>query len=468
MAKKTIIAGAVFSLPVLFMNAETKVYTSDELVHEIHVSANGKYVAMGDYEQNLSYIWNAETPDKFSSLPGDVVAYDVANDGTIVGYIKQTGGLYRPCVLENGEWQMLPCHAAVSNTAEANCITPDGKIIAGTQFINDPTSEIKGRYYPCIWEKEDNGRWKLTSYTDIPLPDHQGFLTKCLYVNGDDIVIGGRLYCGIGSEVPALIINGELTFWNKIDTYSEALIYEGKYGAYDENGKQYFTDDPNDPNIFYYEYATVDGFRDGETGKYFNGEFSSVDPQGNFYGYRSRVFNVKEDGTGDMVNSATIYNFSTGEWIDDTNYTNFAIGLGNAGIVFPMGDKVLVDGVEQKATEKFQFGVNRTFTSVRSISTDGKVIGANIAEVHEGTGQLQYFPLIIVLDEPIVAGIDTIVSENGVSIIVSEGRIDVAGTEDVTVFNLNGGIVSKDSTSHVAPGVYVVKAGDTTRKVLVK
>ncbi|MDE6458685.1 MAG: hypothetical protein K2L31_08845, partial [Muribaculum sp.] len=176
----------------------------------------------------------------------------------------------------------------------------------------------------------------------------------------------------------------------------------------------------------------------------------------------------KEDGSGDLVNGATIYNFATGEWIDDTNYTNFAIGLSNAGIVFPMGDKVLVDGVEHKATEKFQFGVDRIFTSVRSISADGKVIGANIAEVHEGTGQLQYFPLIIVLDEPIVAGIDTIVSENGVSIIVSEGRIDVAGTEDVTVFNLNGSIVSKDSTSHVAPGVYVVKAGDTTRKVLVK
>lgn len=468
MIKNLLLSGAILSAPALMVNAEPKVYTTDNLAQEIHVSLNGKYVAMGDYEQNLSYIWNIDEPETFLALPGESVAYDVANDGTVVGYIKQPGGVYRPCVLENGEWTLLPCHPAVANTAEANCITPDGKIIAGTQFINDPTSEIKGRYYPCIWKKNDDGRWTLTDYSYIKLPDHQGFLTKCLYVNGDDIIIGGRLYCGMGSEVPALIVNGELKFWNEIGTYSEPLIWQGQYGAYDENGKQYFTDDPNDPNIFYYDYATVDGYRDGETGEYFAGEFSTVDAQGNFYGYRTRAFNVKEDGSGDLENGATIYNYGKDEWTDNTGFTNFAIGLGNADIVFANGGSMLVNGEKKKITEELGFTTDRIFTFVRSVSSDGKVLGINTAELHEGTGEYQYFPAIVVLDEPLVAGIDNVIGADCVTIIVSEGRIDVAGAASVAVYDLNGRKVSSSATAHVVSGVYVVKADDVVKKVLVK
>ena len=467
MIKNLLLSGVLLSMPALLLNAETKEYTTDNLGDEVHVSSNGSYVAIGDYEQSLSYIWNAATPETFLPLPDEVVVYDVDNNGTVVGTIKQKGGLWRPCVLVDGKWQLLPCHASVVNTAEANCISADGTVIAGIQFINDPSSEIGGRYYPCIWKKNSEGKWDLTAYTDIKLPDHQGFITRCLYVDGDDIIIGGRLYCGIGSDVPALIVNGELKFWNKLETKSEPFIYKDKYVAYDENG-QYFTDDPNDPNISYYDYVLVDGYRDGETGEYFSGEFTSVDTKGNFYGYRTRAFDVDDEGHGNLVNGAVIYNISKDEWLDNTNYTNFATGLNDAKIVFPTKDRVLVDGKEKKVTSEFGFTSKRTFTSVQSVSDDGKVIGAITEEMNQGTGQPQYFPFIIVLDEPLVAGIDNIVSENGVSIIVSEGRIDVVGAESVAVYDLNGRLAGNSPTTYVAPGVYVVKAGDITKKILVK
>lgn len=468
MIKNLLLSGALMSVSALMLNAETKVYTMDELGDEVYVSPNGKFVSVGDYEQNLSYIWSADNPETFAPLPGEVVVYDVDNNGTVVGSIQSEPGIFSACVWENGEWQLLPSHEAVVNTAEANCISGDGTVIAGTQFINDPTSAIKGRYYPCIWKKGEDGSWKLTAYTNIKLPDHQGFLTKCLYVNGDDIIIGGRLYCGIGSEVPALIINGELKFWNVLASGKEPFIFRGKYEAYDETGKQYWTEDPNDPNIAYYPFTTIDGYRDGVTGEYFSGEFSSVDKYGNFYGYRSRAFNVAEDGSGDLVNGATIYNFSTEEWTDNPDYTNFVIGTGDDKYVFPMGDRVIVDGVEKTLTETFGFSVTRTLSSVRSISDDGKVIGANLSELHPGTGEMLYYPAVIVLDEPLVAGIDDVVSENGITIIVSAGRVDVAGTDDVTIYDLKGSVVSNAVTSYVAPGMYIVKAGDTTRKVFVK
>lgn len=468
MIQKLLLSGVLLAAPALMLNGETKVYTMDELGDEVHVSSNGKYVSIGDYEQSLSYIWKAETPNTFLPLPDEVVAYDVDNNGTVVGTIKQKGGLWRPCILVDGEWQLLPCHASVVNTAEANCISADGSVIAGVQFINDPSSEIGGRYYPCIWKKNNEGKWDLTAYTNIKLPDHQGFMTRCLYVNGDDIIIGGRLYCGIGSDVPALIVNGELKFWNKLESKREPFMFQGKYIAYDDAGKQYRTEDPNDPNIYYCDYVLIDGYRDGETGEYFGGEFTSVDAHGNFYGYRTRAFDVDEDGYGNLVNGAVVYNHSKDEWVDDTNYTNFAIGFNDAKIIFPTGDRVIVDGEKRKATSELGFTSNRTFTSVQSISDNGKVIGAITEEMNSGTGQAQYFPFIIVLDEPLSAGIDNIISENGISIIVFEGRIDVAGAENVAVYDLNGRLAGSSSTSYVAPGVYVVKAGDITKKILVK
>lgn len=56
MIKNLLLSGALMSVPALMLNAETKVYTMDELGDEVYVSPNGKFVSVGDYEQNLSYI----------------------------------------------------------------------------------------------------------------------------------------------------------------------------------------------------------------------------------------------------------------------------------------------------------------------------------------------------------------------------------------------------------------------------
>lgn len=468
MIKNLLLFGAA-AVSALSVCAETKVYTMDELGDEVNVSPNGKFVSVGDFEQSLSYLWNIEAPETFLPLPGEkVVAYDVDNNGTVVGSIYQRGGIWRPCVLEDGEWTVLPCHAAVINEAEATCISADGTIIAGTQFISDKTSEIAGRYYPCIWKKGDDGKWTLTAYTGIKLPDHQGFLTKALYVDGENVIIGGRLYCGIGSEIPAMIVNGELKYWNKLDSEKVPFMFKGQYVAYDSEGKQYKTDDPNDPNIFYYDEYKIDGYKDGETGEYFTGELTSVDSKGYFYGYRTRAENVDADGNGKLRNGALVYDYKNDEFVDNTAYSAFMTGIGGGKVIFPIGNKIIVDGTAKSLTETYGFTPDKTLTGVKNISDDGKVLGAVTEVVNPGTGEKQYFPLVVVLDEPLVAGIDGIVSENGVSIIVSAGRIDVAGAHDVTVYDMNGRVVSNAATSHVAAGIYIVKAGDVTRKVMVK
>lgn len=475
MIKNLLLSGALLSVPALMLNAETKVYTMDELGDEIHVSPNGKFVCVGDlmYQQNKSYLWSAENPETFALLPGEVTAYDVDNNGTVVGSMEIGHGISRACILVNGEWLELPSHEAVVNTAEANCITGDGTLIAGTQFINDPTSEIQGRYYPCIWKKGEDGNWNLTAYTGIKLPDHQGFISKCLYVNGEDIVIGGRLYTDFGSCVPAIIVNGELKYWNKLETKMLPFIWNGKYEIRDENGRQQWTDDPNNPNISLYPEYFVDGIHDGRNdksgdGTAFNGELTTVDKHGNFYGYRTRAFDVDEEGNGTLVNGGTIYNYIDDEWIDNPDYTLYSTGLSEKNIIFTLGDCMIMDGEKTVLTETFGFSVNRDLSSIRSVSEDGKVWAGNLSELHPATGDYIYYPLVIVLDEPLVAGIDDVVSENGITIIVSAGRVDVAGTDDVTIYDLKGSVVSNAVTSYVAPGMYIVKAGDTTRKVFVK
>ena len=80
-----------------------------------------------------------------------------------------------------------------------------------------------------------------------------------------------------------------------------------------------------------------------------------------------------------------------------------------------------------------------------------------------------YYPFAIVLDEPLVSGVDEIINtESDAKILLSAGRIDVIGAEEVAVYDLNGSLVSTSATSHVAPGVYVVKAGKSASKVIVK
>ena len=470
MIKNLLLTGAILSTPALLLNAETKVYTMDNLGDEVHVANNGKYCAVGDYEQSFAYLWSLDSPEEFTLLSDESVAYDVDDFGNVVGTTEVSAGIWRPCIWENGVRQELPVHAHIVNEGEANCITPDGKMIAGIQFINDPTSPRGGKYYPCIWKKGDDGKWNLNSYDNITLPKHQGFLTKCLYLNGDDIIIGGRMYTELGSTVPAMIINGELKYWNKLETKLEPAKYKDSWIGTDPiTGGQIFVDSLDDPRINLYEEYYVDGYHD--TTLAFDGELTSVDTSGNFYGKRTRVLNVDESGDGDLIVGAVIYNYLKDEWTDDSKYDYYSTGIDDARILFPSGDKIIIDGVNKQMSKEFGFKPNREFNAVMSVSDDGKVIGAMTKEYTEAIQGYQYYPLMIVLDEPLVettTGIGSVTTEDGVTVIVTAGRIDVAGALEVTVYDLGGKLVGTTSTTYVQPGIYIVKAGDTTRKVVVK
>lgn len=122
-------------------------------------------------------------------------------------------------------------------------------------------------------------------------------------------------------------------------------------------------------------------------------------------------------------------------------------------------------------SKEFGFKPNREFNAVMSVSDDGKVIGAMTKEYTEAIQGYQSYPLMIVLDEPLVdttTGIESVTTEDGVTVIVTAGRIDVAGASEVAVYDLGGKLVGTASTTYVQPGIYIVKAGDTTRKVVVK
>ena len=86
---------------------------------------------------------------------------------------------------------------------------------------------------------------------------------------------------------------------------------------------------------------------------------------------------------------------------------------------------------------------------------------------------------MIVLDEPLVdlpnqpgGGEDSVFEiVNGgenVNILLTPGRVDVAGVESAALYDINGRLVGNGTTFHVAPGLYVVSTANGAQKVLVK
>ena len=78
---------------------------------------------------------------------------------------------------------------------------------------------------------------------------------------------------------------------------------------------------------------------------------------------------------------------------------------------------------------------------------------------------------MIVLEQPLdeVDGVVEIAgTPDSAVIITSAGRIDVANASEIAIYDLGGNLVSAAATTSVAPGIYVVKADSTVKKVMVK
>ncbi|MDE5808230.1 MAG: hypothetical protein K2H76_08940, partial [Muribaculaceae bacterium] len=353
--KNSLLLMATLVCAGLCANAEVKVCYFEELGEIDGISDNGHYGAITDPDFGTAYLWSESDPENLkdisavigeggnfssSETPMATTAMDVSNDGIVVGSIK-IGAVFYPAYYKEGAWTRLPLDANAMNTNEAICITPDGKVIAGYQFINDPTSEIGGRYYPCQWFLNDEGTYDLKAYTNIELPDHQGFFPMAQTPDGE--VIAGKVYCGMQSTINAIIKDGEFIIFDEIKTEYEPWFFRGKYYAgNDENGKQIWVEDVNDPRVVLFPEVYINGYKDGEAP--LEGFFSNCDGDGNLYGARSRVENVNEDGEGDVFTEACIYNYKTDTWYVDGDYAFFSAGVGNELLFTGTGE--MIDGDE--------------------------------------------------------------------------------------------------------------------------
>lgn len=480
MIKHLLISGVAIAISAIGADAKTLTYTTENLGEVTAISANGEYASIYDYEDSKAYLWSRATgefteisePKGTSSQPsGQRVsgtwAMGVADDGTVVGCIIYADGRQYPSIYKEGKWTRLPIHSEARYDNTAIAITGDGKIIGGYQFINDPSSSIKGRYYPCRWTLKDDGTYELTAYTDLKLPNHQGFYPTCMTHDGS--AIGGTVYAGIASTLPAIVTaDGEMMLGAKIEEKEEPWIYKGKYYCgTDENGKQIWSDDPNDPRIVLFTETYIDGVKDQGQDGTFNGGFQGADAQGNFYGARTVASNV-HDGEGTLSSGATIYNSKTGEWTDNFTYQGFTNGIGK--YIFATGNTLLVDGKPSTFTAEFGFSYPRSVSAMYKVSGDGKVIGGNLYEVNPASGEPQFFPFIIVLDEPLVdpSAVSSVETGNGARISVAAGNVTVEGAASVAVYDLNGRLVGNSASTSVQPGIYVVLADGKASKVLVK
>lgn len=439
--------------------ADTKYYAADPTsVYGLltGISANGKYAVASDSEDNIAYFWNLEDPSKFEMMGDDALMNGVADDGTVVGALF-TGTQYRAAMYKDGEWDNLATHPEVMNEQYAVCITPDAKVIAGYEFDRDSNAERGGRYFPVAWALDENtGEYEIIKFNDLGLPDHQGFITKCLSPDGK--YIGGRLYCASMSEIPALIDieNHEIIYWDTLETRLEPFEYKGQL-------------------LGYYEEYYIDGYHDTSSDNTFTGELMSCDSDGNFYGYRTVALSVSEDGQDAVLGHyASIYNVNTKEWVDMEGVSAFSLGYNNGSTLFATDAKMVVisesgDAKIESIFDGLGFNTSDEISGVTHGSADGKVLGGIYGIFNPAKQAPDYHPFMIILEEPL-SGISEIAIDNdsNIAIITSQGHIEVAGADSVAIYDLNGKLVSTAASCDVAPGLYVVSADGVSRKVIVK
>lgn len=487
MKKLSFIAGCM-AFTALAGMAQTQVFETENLGDVYGVSANGQYAAITDDENSEAYLWDRATgqftnisePLGDKSIPsGQRVigtnVFAVTDNGVAVGCIMYADGVSRPAIYQDGKWSLLPLSEYALNTNAAIAVTEDLKYISGYQFYVNKSATLGGGYRPCRWTLGDDGKYTLESYADINLYNHQGFYPQA--ASRDGRYICGALYCGVGSTLPVYLDmeTGEFFQSAEITTKSEPWIYKGKYYCgTDENGKQIWTDDPDDPRIVLFTETYIDGVKDeGTDTSTFKGYFAGIDNDGCLYGSRTIASNVDpEEGTGTLSSGATIYNVNTKEWEDDFGISGYVTGLNKGQYIFGAGNSLYINGKGTTFTGEFDFATSKALQAFSRVSDNGQVIGGCTYEINPAIGEPQFYPIIIVLDHPLIeiTGVQDILTQPGskVAIVVSAGHIDVQNAASVAVYDMQGRLVSADASSYVPAGMYVVKADNTVRKVVVK
>lgn len=184
-----------------------------------HVSANGRYAVGTDDELMFrSYLWCIDTPNQiqmFGDYTSEVALYDVTNDGTLVGGIRDSRGVMYPAYKPiDANWQMLTRGMENLNKDMAmddyvnmalRAATPDGRYMAGSFYMNTGEQSSSGwevsHLVPVVWE---DGKL-LKVYDDLGISEFMVW-----DISDDGSIICGMNTSGIGGQNPAFIRNGQL------------------------------------------------------------------------------------------------------------------------------------------------------------------------------------------------------------------------------------------------------------------
>lgn len=481
--KKFLLPAAILAAGFLNANAENKAYTSNELGDCNGVSSSGRFVVASDDENNCVYLWDALNPDLFVEITPEMGApsipsgqrvnganaYSVADDGTVVGCLCYADGKSVPAFYKDGKWTKLDLPEQVMNTNQASVITPDAKTIVG--FSCHPHKDFDGtyfgQYFPVKWTLDDNGEYAMTSYADIDLLNNDGFIPYCISPDGK--TIGGRLSVGVGSTMAALLVDNQVKYFHDVEITSAPFYYAGKwFCGNDENGYQIWTSDPDDPRIVLFEQTKIDGLIDDNGSHGVSGTFVSCDGNGNFYGARSVVRGVKDNGeTGTVTKSACVYNSNSGEWYDNADYSAFTCGKG-LDMIFTNDNNILLDADPYSLSDFYHVSVPGTSFGAWKCNKDATVLGCVRGELNEAIGEWDYFPYVIVSEDYDMAVKTVYGGLERPSFILSKGSLSVRNAKTASVFDTDGHLIGQGLEFSLAPGAYVVRAGEYSAKVLVR
>lgn len=459
-----------------------KMYTTDLLGELNGVADNGRFVVINDSENKMCYMWDSAQPELFKDITIELSTndtpsaqriigsevYDVSDWGIAVGTIWYNDGHSIPAYYKNGEWIELPVPQNMKgNTVAPTCITPDAKVIGG-YYATVVQGRDYGTYFPCRWTRNDQGEYDLEEFSTLELPEHQGFITLCMSKDGR--ILGGKVYCGMKSEIAALLVDGRLEIFHEISYREEPLYYKGKWCTgydYDDEGKlvQTWTDDPNDPNILLFREELIDGYHDAA--EELTGTFCFTDKDDNFYGRRCQISDVSEDGNAaDVQAGACIYNEGTDLWIDNDTYEAYTCGT-DPDHVYTNYNSYVVNG---EATDvpvyyDLSFPENKYGISfgASKISLDGTVIGCVRGVFNDAIEDYDYYPYIIVTDK--FSGVQQTFGGERPFVVASHGVINVHNAQEAELFDLNGMLLGRGLSFEPGAGMYIVRTGDITVKV---
>ncbi len=393
------------------------------------VSPDGRWAVGfdGAYETG-SFIIDTEHPTEWTLVEGGEL-YDVTNDGVCVGarytvlYSDGTPVNYAHAgIYHDGEWTMLKEPEECAGRSWAVAITRDGKRIGGHAFCSS-AGDAGSQYFPIVWDLDEaTGEYLPTLFNEIDVPDNVGFYVRDM--SDDGSVIVGEVYAYAGSAVPAMLRDGQLTLWNEMEWKEWPFEYGG--------------------NTYYFDCAFIDGIQEGaEESYWFRGSLAYI--HGNYaFGHRSVATDVdRETATGTVTHYASVYNLSTGQWLDSQTDGLFTCGSDLEHIFFTTGARCgyICEGDEWWIEDYFDLYPELTPAAVYGFDDAGRVLVGSALNYNEVTGEYEESPALYILSEEIVPS--TVSSET----LTYDFALTMG--EGVTAENLDGGTLESNVYDHV-------------------